>query len=229
MDNAARFLAKAVNLKPDHVDALLCLSELRAKQNKFPAAQAALETVVNLYPTNFELRINFAGLLWQGGRESEALTQYGEAIRLQPNMPIGHYDLAVALAAQGKLSEATKVWRKRFGSNRITPKPSANSPGWLATNPRAEQRNGARALALSRRALELGGNQQARAWAALDVAFAENGQFTNAISAVEKARGLAAAQGQTNAFAAAQERLSLYQARATVPFAFLSKKGWQHS
>jgi tetratricopeptide (TPR) repeat protein len=211
MDSAAAYLTKTVALKPDHVDALLCLSDLRAKQGKPSAAQAALEEVVKLYPTNFELRINLAGLLWQGGKETEALEQYAEAVRLQPIAPIGHYDLAVAYAESGKLTESANQLAEAI---RLKPDyvEALNELAWLlATNPNPGQRDGPRALSLSHRVLELGATNQPRTWAALDAAYAESGQFKEAIAAAEKARDLATAAGQTNAALAAAQRLGLYR------------------
>jgi len=213
LDTAAAFLAKAVDLKPSHVDALLCLSDVRLKQGKLSEAERALEEVVRLYPTNFELRINFAGLLWERGKAAEALAQYSKAVRLAPGAPIGHYNLAVAYAGQGRVDEAAKEFEEAI---RLKPDyvEALSELAWLlATNPRAEARDGARALTLARRALELGADKQARTWAALDVALAETGQFPEAIHAAEKAKDIAATQRQTNVATAAEARLLLYKNR----------------
>lgn len=211
LHGSTAYLSKAVDLNPKHVDALLCLSDLWMKQGKPVAAQVALQSVVDLYPTNFELRINLASLFWDGGKEAEALEQYREAVRLRPTAPIGHYDLAVAYAAQGKLPDATKELEE---AARLKPDytEALSELAWLlASNPDPIQRNGARSLELARRSLELGATNQPRTWAALDVAYAETGRFTDAIDAAGRAFQLAAAQGQSNVCQAAEERLKLYK------------------
>jgi tetratricopeptide (TPR) repeat protein len=210
LDSASRFLRRTVALQPGHVDALLCLSDLYSKKGQVPAAEATLEKVVELYPTNFELRINLAGLLWQADKQAQALLQYSNAVRLQPGSPIGHYNLGLAYAAQGKAFEATQEFAEavRLGPDNVD---ALSELAWLlATNPRPQQRDGARALILAKHSLELSAGKQARAWAALDVAYAETGQFAEAIKAAEKARDLAASHGQTNAVKAAEARLVLY-------------------
>ncbi|HTL16326.1 MAG TPA: tetratricopeptide repeat protein, partial [Patescibacteria group bacterium] len=210
LDSAGVYLSKTVDLKPNHVDALLCLSDVRARQGKLAAAEDALRAVVKIYPANAELRINLASLLWQAGQKTEALQQYTEAVRLQPAEPIGHYDLAIAYASSGKISDAIRELGKALQLKHDYTEALSELAWLLSTSPRAEERNGPQALTLARRALELGATNQPRAWAALDVASAENGQFAEAIKAAQKARDLALSQGQTNAAQIAEQRLQLY-------------------
>jgi tetratricopeptide (TPR) repeat protein len=51
-------------------------------------------------------RINLANLLRQEGRLDEAITQYRQAIRLQPRHAKAHYNLALTLQLIGNLEEA---------------------------------------------------------------------------------------------------------------------------
>ena len=211
LDRAGTFLAKTLQLKPDHIDALLCVADLGMKRGELATAETALREALRLYPTNFELRIGLAGLLQQRGKEADALEQYSEAVGLQPAAPVGHFDLAMAYAGQGRATEAIKQFEEAL---RLKPDYSEalSQLAWLlATSPRADRRDGARALALARRALELSAGKQAGTWTALDVAYAETGQFAEAIKAAEKARDIATADGQTNATKAAEGRLRLYR------------------
>lgn len=211
LDGSVRLLRRTLALQPDHVDALLCLSDLYSKKGQLPAAEAVLERVVQLYPTNFELRVNLAGLLWQADKQSEALLQYSNAVRIRPGAPIGHYNLGLAYAAQGKASEATQEFAEAVRLGPDNPDALSELAWLLATNSRAQQRDGASALRLAKRSVELSGGKQTRPWAALDVAYAETGQFAEAIKAAEKVRDLALANGQTNAVKAAEARLVRYR------------------
>lgn len=209
---AGLYLNRTVDLKPDHVDALLCLADLHTREGKLAAAEEALKMIVQLYPTNAELRINLASLLWLDGQQSQALKEYAEAVRLRPNEPIGHYDLAVAWAGTGNALEAMKQLETALQLKPDYPEALSELAWLLATNPRPDLRNGQRAVSLARRALDLGAGDQPRTWAALDVAYAETGQFSEAFGAAQKAKDLASRRGDTTLAQSAQERLLLYQA-----------------
>src|SRR4029077_18484005 len=66
----------------------------------------------------------------------------------------------------------------------------------LATDPRAEVRNGTEAVRMSSRACELTGTNQGSMLATLAAAYAETGRFSEAAAAAQKARELADKRGQ---------------------------------
>src|SRR6185503_12303813 len=121
-----------------------------------------------------------------------------------------HYFLGVALRLEGKTAEAIEHWRKA-----VELKPDwvevLNNLAWqLATQPNRALRNGAEALQLSKRAVELTNNKDPEMLDTLAVTYAELNQFTEAAETLRKALMLAQEQGQTNLLAGMNERLSLY-------------------
>ena len=91
----------------------------------------------------------------------------------------------------------------------------------MATNPKAELRNGAEAVRLAERACELSGGKEARFQGTLDAAYAEAGRFADALATAAKAHDLALAAGQPEIARQAEERVALYRAgkpyRAAAP------------
>jgi tetratricopeptide (TPR) repeat protein len=208
---AGTFLDKTLQLKPNHADALLCESDLKARLGDLPAAESDLRKLVALFPTNSDLRINLGGVLWQQGKHADAVAEYTQAVRLRPESAMGHYNLGIAYAAQRKLPEATREFEEAVRLGPDYPEALTELAWLLATNPKSDQRDGNRALRLAQRGLDLGSQKSLRAWAALDVAYAETSQFSQAIAAAEKARDLAIATGQTNAASLIEGRLALYR------------------
>ena len=57
-------------------------------------------------PAKRRAHLNVGAALGELGNFSEAVTEFREAIRLQPDSPMAHYSLGNALQRQGKLGEA---------------------------------------------------------------------------------------------------------------------------
>ena len=86
--------------------------------------------------------------------------------------------------------------------------------GWLyATSEEADLRNGAQALALAQRAVELTGGKEPTGLVALDAAFAELGRWDEALATAAKVKELAQANGLAQIAAAAESRMALYRSR----------------
>ena len=84
--------------------------------------------------------------------------------------------------------------------------------GWiLATHPRSDLRNGTEAVDLGKRLCELTGGTNAVALGTLAAAYAEAGQFTEAIAAAQTARERAAQAGQSGVVAMLLKHLQFYQ------------------
>jgi predicted Zn-dependent protease len=81
----------------------------------------------------------------------------------------------------------------------------------LATCPEASSRDGSLALALAQRARRLSGDSNPVIFRTLAAAYAETGQFAEAIAAATQGGRLAAAAGNTNLTQTFQDELVLYQ------------------
>jgi hypothetical protein len=83
----------------------------------------------------------------------------------------------------------------------------------LATHPADSVRNGPEALRLAQQLNPPTGRRDARFLDALDVAYAETGQFEQAVAAAAATREAALAAGQKELAAAAEARQALYRAQ----------------
>jgi tetratricopeptide (TPR) repeat protein len=81
----------------------------------------------------------------------------------------------------------------------------------LSTSPDSSVHNGPRAVQLARRATELSGGREPRAFDALAAALAETEHFTAAVDAATKALALARAAGDDALVAAINARKDLYR------------------
>ena len=83
----------------------------------------------------------------------------------------------------------------------------------LATAPDAGVRDGKTALELARRAAQLTGETAPNVLDTLAAAYAENGQFSEAVATAERARALAGSQDRSDQIQQLELRLDLYRHR----------------
>jgi tetratricopeptide (TPR) repeat protein len=134
------------------------------------------------------------------------------AVGLKPDFPKAHYNLANALAAQGKIREAVNHYTEAL---RLAP----DSPGmldnlaWiLATDSRAEIRDPAKAVQLAERACEQTGHEQAALLDTLAAAYAAADRFPEAAQTAQKALELTVSSGREELARGIRTRLLLYRA-----------------
>ena len=132
---------------------------------------------------------------------AEAADRFLEALRLNPGLANIHRVLAIA-----QYREA--LWLQPDDPDVL------KELAWiLATDPHPELRSGHEAVRLAERACELTHHQQAAVLATLASAYAEMGQFSEAIAAAEKARDIALAAGQKEVAGKASRLLELFKSK----------------
>ena len=86
-----------------------------------------------------------------------------------------------------------------------------NDLAWvLATSPEASLRNGKEAVQLARQAVKLGGGKQPALLDTLAAAYAEAGQFPDAVATARDALQRATAQGNQHLVESLRKRIKLY-------------------
>jgi len=144
-------------------------------------------------------------------RFAEAKEHFQAAVRTDPAYAPPYYSLGLIAEAEGHPQEAITNYQ-RVIALRPDWAPGPNQLAWLlATNPRAEIRNGAEAVRLAERACDLAGGKEPHFLATLDAAYAEAGRFEDAIRIAIQGRDLAHAAGNQPLAAEAERRLALYQ------------------
>jgi protein O-mannosyl-transferase len=210
-NEAATQFLEATRIKPDFLEAWTELGRAHAAQGDFNRAQAAFQAATRLAPTNANLQLNFANALMLSGRTNEAASAFAQALELQPGLADKFLREGEDLARQGRWTAALGRLKTALWLRPDDPEAQRNVAWLLATHPQPEVRNGPEALRLAQSALASTPEKSALFWAALDVAWAENGDFAKAIAAAEKAVEAATGEKHTAAAAAAGHRISLYR------------------
>src|SRR6266550_701285 len=186
------------------------------EEKRLDNAIVELERALELLPTHIDAHNNLGVVLIRKGRVDEALAQFYIALKLRPDNPKAHYNLATALSRKGDTAAAIAECETAL---RLKPDyvEAENNLAWLlATSPEPSLLNGPRALDLAREVARLSEYNDPNILDTLAAAFAETGQFAEAIKVAERAMQLATAQ--TNAVLADALRLRLEGYRAGKPF-----------
>ena len=151
-------------------------------------------------------------LLGQRGRFDEAIAHLQQALEIKPDYAEAHNNLGMALAGQGKIAEAVVQWREavRLQPNQIA---FVNHLAWvLATCPEASVRNGAEAVELAQRAVQLSDGREPAVLGTLAAAYAEAGRFPEAVQTARKALELATQQNKQALAESLKAKIPLYEA-----------------
>jgi tetratricopeptide (TPR) repeat protein len=163
-------------------------------------------------PGDLQVRSSLANLFFQRSQLAAAETEYDELLALAPQDFSAHLNLANVFAVQNRVDEEISELNEavRLNPNSVE---ALNNLAWaLATSPRADLRDGNRAVQLAQNACELTHFEKTIYIGTLAAAYAEAGKFDDAISTAQRACELAQKNGETNLFQRNQELLKLYRA-----------------
>src|SRR5947208_215728 len=183
-------------------------------------ALACWEMALQKSPRNLAIRReiyrNIGDVFSKMGRTDEAIAQFEKCLSISPDFAEAHHDLANALRRTGRYSDAVAHYESAL---RLDPRSvlTMNNLGWLlAACADPSVRNGARAVEVAARADVLSGGQDPLVLHTLAAAYAENGQFAQAVETAERALQLAEQQRNSVLLRALPDEISLY--RADLPF-----------
>ncbi len=128
-----------------------------------------------------------------------------------PHNPEVQYDLGLFLRQHGQPKEAMERFKLAIKNRPDFPE-ALNQLAWiLSTSPDSSLRSGPEAVRLAKRACELTQHPPAAFLTTLSAAYADTGQFPDAIATAQKSRDLARTAGQTNTAALDEKLLELYR------------------
>ncbi|MCE5268752.1 MAG: tetratricopeptide repeat protein [Planctomycetaceae bacterium] len=202
---------KALQIQPNYADAHNNLGLLMATRGQLEEAMMHYDSALRSCPNHAQAHSNLGMALAARGRMDEAVAHFQEAVRLRPKDAEVHSNLGNAMAAQGRSEDAIHQFRKALELS-PTHTQTLNDLAWLlATCPAASLRNGAEAVALARRAEQLAGGDSAEVLDTLAAAYAEAGQFRNALVTARKALELATKQDKKALADSLKGRISVYE------------------
>lgn len=179
------------------------------------------EHALAVTPDNQTAHQNLAAALWSKGKTAEAnkhsraaaIAHARTTLKDYPYDVPTHNDLGVLLVQSGDVRAGIEQWEI---SLQIDPNDgnALNNLAWvLATFPADTIRDGKRAVELAGKAATLPGGAAPVVLRTLAAAYAETGDFPNAINTAQRAVDLATTQNNTSLLATLRHEIELYQAR----------------
>lgn len=177
---------RSLQLRPGLVEGLLQRSQISLAEEKLPSAIADLLLILE-QGNNPNLRLELARLFAADGRPRRAIEEYDRVLELAKDNPQILQLRATTLLGVGKHTEAVADFNKAL-SQIPDDEHVLNNLSWvLSTSPDDKLRDGKRALELGKRACEVTDYKAAYILSTYAAAFAELGDFENALKWSEKA------------------------------------------
>ena len=182
-------------------------------EGKFDDAIAHYKKAVQLRPNYASAYYNLGAALFYKGQLDDAIAQWQTTLAMQPDHAEAHAGLGTAFLRKGSLGEAINHYEKAIAA----PVPSLFALDYLAwilsTCSDVSFRNGPRGVELAQQAVRFSGGKNPSFIRTLAAAYAETGQFNNAIETVSRALQLAKAQHNTALANELQQDVNLYRMR----------------
>jgi protein O-mannosyl-transferase len=211
VDEAILHCERAVHMRPTDPDALVSLGNTLVQKGRIDEAIAHYQKAMMLHPDHFLARYSLGHALLEKGELDGAIQVCRSALLLRPSDADCHTTLAIALEEKGNPAEAIQHYQKALdlAPNSIS---TLTNLAWLfATSPDASLRNGPKAVELGRQADRLVGGTNTVVLRTLAAAYAENGEFANAIRTARSAMQLARMHGEDSLTTDLDQQITLYQ------------------
>jgi tetratricopeptide (TPR) repeat protein len=202
---------EALRINPASAEAQNNLGFALLEQGLTEEAIADFREALRINPANLEARYNLGAALLEQGHPEEAIAQYRESLRIDPVSAEAHYNLGSTLFQQGRADEGIFQTQKAVELEPSNLSYENNLAWMLATAPQASLRDGARALELAGKANQSTGGNNPQILRTLAAAYAETGEFANALQTAQKALQLAEAQSNTGLAATLRREIKLYE------------------
>ncbi|MEI7729644.1 MAG: glycosyltransferase family 39 protein [Verrucomicrobiota bacterium] len=176
-----------------------------------------LDSAVDYYRKSLQAQSNaktqkrLSRVLFRLGRVPEAIESNRTALQMLPRDVTLHHVQAQLLGMTHDYGGALPHYRAALENNPTNPPVLSDLAWFLATCPQTDLRNGTEAVRLAEKAVTLTGFKQTVIVGTLAAAYAEAGQFSNAVATAEKAIALARTRGETTLAETNQLLLQTYR------------------
>ena len=204
-------------MRPTDPDARVSLGDALFQKGRIDEAIAQYQEAITAHPDHFLARYSLGHALLEKGELDGAIQVCRSALLLRPSDTDCHTTLAIALEEKGNPTEAIQHYRKAL---EVAPEsiPTLTNLAWLlATSQDASLRNGLKAVELAKQADRLVGGTNTLVLRTLAAAYAENGEFANAIRTARSAMQLARMHGEESAHDGSRSTNRVVSTRDAVP------------
>jgi tetratricopeptide (TPR) repeat protein len=212
VDEAITHLRKALENRPNFPEAHNNLGFALRQKGQVDEAIAHFQKALENKPNFPEAHNNLGFALLRKGKVDEAIAHFKRAVELRPDSNGTYYNLGCALLEKGQMHEAIACFQKALELEPNNPNNHILLAWLLATCPDDSIRNGPKAIELAQQAGRLAGGENPVILRTLAAAYAENGQFPEAVASAQRALQLATAQNNIPVVNALEEQLRFYQA-----------------
>jgi tetratricopeptide (TPR) repeat protein len=212
IDEAIAHYQKAMEIKPDLAEAYDNLGLVLAGRGQLGEAIAHYQRALEIKPDYAGAHSNLGVALASRGQFDEAMPHFRKALEISPGLADTRNNLDIAQSRWEEIRKALAGQRELLRSrpDDIT---LLNDTAWmLATNPNASIRNGAEAVALAQRAVQLSDGREPTVLGTLAAAYAEAGRFSEAVQTARKALDLATEQNKQSLAESLKANMRLYEA-----------------
>jgi tetratricopeptide (TPR) repeat protein len=209
LDDAIAHFQEALRIKPNDAETHNNLGNALLQRGDVDEAVAQFKKALKVNPDYTEAYFNLGNILLLKGNTDEAITNFKRALIIKPDYADARNNLGSALLEKGNVAEAIKQFQEalQIDPNHLQ---TLNNLAWiLATIPQDKLRDGNKAVALAQRANQLTGDSNPAILGTLAAAYAEAGQFPEAVETGQRA--LARVDAGTAQADTLQSQLKLYQ------------------
>jgi tetratricopeptide (TPR) repeat protein len=211
-DQALEAWRKALKIDPDDATIHNDLAVALYLHGDTAEAFEQVREAIRINPKLAGAHYNLGMFLSLQGQPDKALAELELTLTLNPRYPSGEAALASAYGALGKDSEALAHWRRALTLEPRRVSVLVGVARILATAPDAALRDGKEALSLADQANQIAAGANLSALDTLAEAYAETGQFSQALTYANRALDLAVAKGDSSMSAEIRSRIRLYTA-----------------
>ena len=211
-DEALEVWKKAVALEPDDARVQSDIAANLFLSGNVEEALGHIRESVRLNPSIAQSHYYLGAFLLKQGHADQAVPELETALKIYPRYPSGEATLAEAYSDMGKDFEALSHLRKAIDHDPEQAATLLDAARILSSSSDAALRNGPEAVDFASKANDLTKGIDPNVLDTLGAAYAEAGQFDQALDAANRALNLAVANGETDKASAIRYRIGLYTA-----------------
>lgn len=211
VDEAVAEFRRALQLKPGSAEFHCNLGLTLRSLGRLDEAAAEFRRTLQLKPGFGEAHGNLGGILYLQDKLAEAMGHFQEHLELNPTSEMARQNFALAVGRLRGPPEALAHWRWWIDFYPDDTELLSGAAWQLAAGADGSLRNGKEAVDLALRAVELTGEQDPTVLGTLAAAYAEAGQYSDAVQTARRAADLAMRQKKPELAESIKTAVRLYE------------------